>query len=551
MGKKKFDIGLLLLSIVCVVLILSTMVISVKFSHTGLMFGDIYMESSSILGCITAFQLMAHVGLTLRDWKKGRSIAYVFQAVSLLSSTSSFIGGNVRALPGILMTISSFAFVTVLSSRLRIIELNNEVYHQISITDSLTGLLNRRGMRKYAEDMIEKKQPFYLIFFDLDNFKYVNDTIGHSAGDRILETVGKRCYALDNDCLVSRNGGDEFVIIVPDNGDVDITGKLDEYIEAINKEIFIEDVEINYSISASLGVSHYPTDADTIDVIINYADAAMYVAKKKGKNRYKFFSKVMAVDTIHDKAMEDIIVKGLKENRFYLVYQPQFEANTKKLRGFESLIRFKDEKGNIISPVEFIPVAEKSDLIFDIDHYVLKYMINDFGKIVKEAKDPFVISVNISAKHISGKNFANEVKELLEKTGFPPQCLEIEITEYGMIRDFEKAMNTLNSLNEVGVKIALDDFGTGYASLSNLTKLPIDLIKIDRSFIDNLSKSDKNKEFVEAIISMGHMLQCKIISEGVEIEEQLEILIDSKCDYIQGYVWGKPAEFEEVLKYCN
>ena len=178
-------------------------------------------------------------------------------------------------------------------------------------------------------------------------------------------------------------------------------------------------------------------------------------------------------------------------------------------------------------------------------------MINDFGKIVKEAKDPFVISVNISAKHISGKNFANEVKELLEKTGFPPQCLEIEITEYGMIRDFEKAMNTLNSLNEVGVKIALDDFGTGYASLSNLTKLPIDLIKIDRSFIDNLSKSDKNKEFVEAIISMGHMLQCKIISEGVEIEEQLEILIDSKCDYIQGYLWGKPAEFEEVLKYCN
>ena len=178
-------------------------------------------------------------------------------------------------------------------------------------------------------------------------------------------------------------------------------------------------------------------------------------------------------------------------------------------------------------------------------------MINDFGKIVKEAKDPFVISVNISAKHISGKSFANEVKELLEKTGFPPQCLEIEITEYGMIRDFEKAMNTLNSLNEIGVKIALDDFGTGYASLSNLTKLPIDLIKIDRSFIDNLSKSDKNKEFVEAIISMGHMLQCKIISEGVETEEQLNILIDSKCDYIQGYLWGKPAEFEEVLKYCN
>ena len=231
----------------------------------------------------------------------------------------------------------------------------------------------------------------------------------------------------------------------------------------------------------------------------------------------------------------------------FLVYQPQFIGADKKLLGFETLLRMKVPEEGIISPAEFIPAAEKSDLIFDIDHYVLDRAMREFAEPIKKAGCSYMLSINISARHITSPDFVDDVKQAVERSGFPVECLEIEITEYCFVASIDDAIRNINLLKEMGVKIALDDFGTGYASLSYLSKLPIDLVKIDKSFVDNIETDETACDFISAVISIGHILGCKVISEGVESEAQLDLLIDRECDYIQGYVWGKPLEYSAAL----
>lgn len=528
-------------------------VLSIKMGGKTIRFSGFVLEVNNIMGCLTTIQLMLCVAMTANEWKVGGRFAYLFIVVALSSVCKSvFQMKNVNSLPGLLMLVGGVVFVTVLRGRLKLIDANNKFYQNISITDSLTGLMNRRGMREFAGGLIQDKTPFYMLFIDLDNFKYINDAIGHKVGDTVLNTVAKRCSEINNlNGLVSRNGGDEFIIIVPEAAGLDIEEKAFEYLEVIGKDIWIEQAHMHYTITASIGISHYPEHSMELDDIINYADTAMYAAKNAGKSRIRKFDISMAEKSIHDKHMEQIIEEGIDSKRFFLMYQPQFMTKTQELRGFEALLRLRAEDGSIVSPVEFIPVAEQSDLILEIDKYVLRRAMMEFAEVAKSHKNKFVISINISAKHISDKTFPNVVREILEQTDYPPESLEIEITEYCMVRDTVAATYTIKELNKMGIAIALDDFGTGYASLSNLTKLPIDLIKIDKSFVDNLSMNKTNNEFVEAIISMGHLMHCDIISEGVETAEQLQILTDSQCDFVQGYIWSKPLTYESALEIVN
>ena len=229
------------------------------------------------------------------------------------------------------------------------------------------------------------------------------------------------------------------------------------------------------------------------------------------------------------------------------MFQPQYETETKRLRGFETLLRLKDETGVPIPPSDFIPVAERSGLIFEIDRWVLRHAMQSFSEEITGNSD-FIVSVNISARHIVEPGFAEEVKDMLEENNFPPERLEIEVTESCFIASIEKAISTLLKIKSLGVQIALDDFGTGYASLSYLQKLPIDLLKIDKSFIDDMTDREEGGNFVKSIIAIGHMFHCKVISEGVEEEQQLELLKELKCDYIQGYLWGKPQKQSDALQ---
>ena len=247
--------------------------------------------------------------------------------------------------------------------------------------------------------------------------------------------------------------------------------------------------------------------------------------------------------------VEKIIKNALSDNWFYLVFQPQFSTQDKKLRGFETLLRLRDGQGNNLSPAEFIPAAEKSDLILEITNWVLNNTLKTFAPFVKGTD--LIISINASSKNMESNLFVSEIKEALEATGFPAKNLEIEITEYSLLQSFDQTIENIKALRQMGVQVALDDFGTGYSSLSYLEKLPINLLKLDKSLVDDIESNQKSQQFINAVIYMGHLMGCEVICEGVESEGQLQLLKDNKSDFIQGFIWGKPIEFDKAKGLLN
>ena len=244
---------------------------------------------------------------------------------------------------------------------------------------------------------------------------------------------------------------------------------------------------------------------------------------------------------------EKLILESIKNDYFYLVYQPQYEISNKKLRGFETLIRCKKPDGTIVSPGFYIPVAERSNLILEIDDYVLKRAMTEFKPILDQLTKKVTISVNVSAKNISKENFAEKIEKLISETEFPSECLEIEITEYSLAESMENTIRNIKQLRAMGVQIALDDFGTGYTSIAQLMNLPINLLKIDKSLIDDIEENQRNRDLVDSVIYMGHIMNCEVISEGVETENQLKLLNEHNCDFVQGYVWGKPMAYDDAI----
>ncbi|MCF0131556.1 MAG: GGDEF domain-containing protein, partial [Pseudobutyrivibrio sp.] len=281
--------------------------------------------------------------------------------------------------------------------------------------------------------------------------------------------------------------------------------------------------------------------------LIKNADIALHEAKKQGKNRCEYFSSALEMMFQKENDIEEYILSALENNRFYMTYQTQYTMD-KKIRGIESLIRLCNDNGETVSPVDFIPVAEKSDLIIKIDDWVLEHVLDDTLELVSKTNNEITVSVNVSAKHIMSDNYAKAVIEKLEKRGYPAKSLEIEITEYCLLGNLNNAIENLTILRNAGVQIAIDDFGTGYSSLGNISKLPIDLLKIDKVFIDNAAENQLDEDFINIIISIAHLINCKVICEGVEQEAQLDILRRHSCDYIQGFLWSRPMVIDEVVK---
>ena len=502
---------------------------------------------SSFSGVATVLMMIDAIFMINIDTRKGFILSEIILTVQFISVFQNvFLHSKIESIPGVFMTAGIIGLMFMQYRYLNKMQDDERRLYELSVTDPLTGLYNRRNVREYIDKKIEDNEPFNLLFIDFDNFKGINDTFGHAYGDEILRETAKRWRGIsDNDIYIARTGGDEFAMVIANKGDTESMEYAHRCLNVLSEKITVDGAD--FFATGSAGIARFPQDSIKTEELVKYADAAMYKAKRMGKNQLCLFDGEILDEIEKELKIENEIRSGLKENRFFLVFQPQYETDTKKLRGFESLLRLKDENGSIIPPSDFIPVAEKSGLILDIDRWVLKSAMETFKEQIKTKPD-FLVSVNLSARHITEKGLATEIRMLLEETGFTPDRLEIEVTESCIIGSVDDAISTLSEVRALGVKVALDDFGTGYASLSYLQRLPVDLLKIDKSFVDNMIDMDGGDRFVSAIISIGHLFHCKVISEGVEEEPQLMMLRRLKCDYVQGYIWGKPQSYDEAVK---
>lgn len=492
-------------------------------------------------GVLTAIQFVMCLCMVQVDHKWGAIIAYLLLFVDIVLMVRVILLVKIwNPLPGICNLIIYAITLTMLNRQL--IKRDRE-----AVTDFLTGLRNRRGLYNFLQAKIEDDKPFHVIYIDLGNFKLINDNYGHAYGDALLKAVGKRMATdIYKGEALTRIGGDEFVLVVNGYRNAEETANL--LLDKISEKIEVGDGEtdVDTYLTAFAGVSSFPKDAKDAESLIKYSDIAMYQASRSKTDRVCVFDKEMEKKLIREMEVEKLIKEGLEHDYFYLVYQPQYRLGGKRLRGFESLLRMKTADGQMVSPGEFIPVAEKSDLILQIDDYVLHRAMNEFGEIITKSNSDVVISVNVSAKNIANLDFPEKIQSILDETGFPANNLEIEITEYCLVQSVDLTIDNIKRLREMGVQVALDDFGTGYTSLSYLAQMPINLLKIDKSLIDDIETDKKKHDFVSAVISLGHLMECEVISEGVEYEEQLTLLTDQQCDFVQGYVWGKPMDYESA-----
>ena len=528
----------------CTILYVGLMIATALFDSLG----DTVMVSllgsrlplSSFNGVLNAGMAMLSIVMVCTDYRKGLRRSLFLMGCSMLFMLRSIIVmKKLGALPGIAHSLIMILALSILYRQLAQRETD-------IVTDFLTGLKNRRGLVRMLDKKINDKSPFYLFYVDLDDFKFVNDNYGHKSGDQLLCMIAQRMMQFcKKGAVISRLGGDEFVLLIPEQED--IGGVAQQIIDCIGEKIVIPGSEQNVEcyVTASVGIVKYPTDSKEAGVLLKYADIAMYQAKKNGKNKYLQFNKDMEREIQRHAELETLMKESLNKNRFSLVYQPQYNLNDCSLRGFEALLRLKTEDGVMVSPGEMIPVAEETDLILKLDEYVLEHAMREFRQAVDMGKKQ-VLSINISAKSICRYGFATLLRQLLEKTGFPPEYLEIEITEYCIVQSLENARENIRELKALGIGILLDDFGTGFASLSYLTRLSVDILKVDKSFVEGIEADKKSGDFVNAMISIGHLQGCKVIAEGVENQMQVEMLRIYGCDYIQGFFWGKPMPFAEA-----
>ena len=423
---------------------------------------------------------------------------------------------------------------------------------QMSYIDTLTGLPNRFACAEYITSLQEKGERFALVSIDLNNFKKINDTLGFDAGNQVLIGVKERWKAVgaeDKSDMVkylARVGGDEFTLVISGyDTEAELKTLIVRYVDAL-KEIFTVS-GCDLYVTASFGYAESPSDSDNKDTLISYADAAMNEIKKANSSTHLLRFTPEIIRDEHILELEKLIRSALENETIYFNLQPQYDMEH-KLRGFEALARMKDADGNVISPAEFIPVAEKVGLIDRVDGEVFRKAAMFFGGLLRESWAELTLSVNVSVRHLMKVDFIDEIREILKLSGIPPEQLEIEITESIMIDSVDKALQCIDELRSMGIKIAIDDFGTGYSSLSYLHRFPANLLKIDKSFIDKMNTSDSSRQYVAAIITIGHVMGFDVISEGVEEEEQLETLKSIGCDYVQGFIWGRPMSQEDAGK---
>ena len=425
---------------------------------------------------------------------------------------------------------------------------------QLAYHDGLTGLYNRVAFMKYAykifHDASVGASKHAIFFIDLDNFKNINDTLGHDYGDLLLKDVSDRmlsCIASDD--ILARNGGDEFLILKNRFDTVDDLENFASQLVNVVHHPFILNDETAVA-SMSVGIAVFPNNGLTVSELIKNADIAMYNAKNSGKNSYRFFDSYMEDDVNRKNDLADILSHVIDKNEIYLQYQPQVNVESGQVTSYEALMRIESELVGFISPAEFIPIAEETGIINILGEWALIEACNFNQVLIKSGFGPLRVSVNVSTTQLKDDHLIDIIKSIPEKTGMDLKHLEIEITESVLMNSFEHNLKLINQMKELGCSIALDDFGTGYSSFNYLTQIPIDTLKIDKSFIDGICSNEKDRCIADSIIDLAHKMDISVVAEGVEDNEQLQILQDQFCDTLQGYLFSKPlnsTDFIELL----
>ncbi|WP_169824214.1 EAL domain-containing protein [Clostridium formicaceticum] len=427
-----------------------------------------------------------------------------------------------------------------------------EKIRHMAYYDTLTGLPNRIFFNERVAAAIKKadtnKRKIAILFLDLDQFKIINDTLGHATGDQLLREAAARLNkCISKDDIISRMGGDEFTVLLSNIEKHQDAVKVAERMLDILKQSFTIN-EYELFISASIGISLYPYHGDDIETLLKNADIAMYKAKDDGRNNLQLYTSTINSYAIERLNMENNLRKAIDQNEFFLHYQPKVDVETGKVVGCEALVRWQHPEMGLVSPNDFIPLAEETGLIISIGAWVLKSACLQNVMWHHVGYRDLSVSVNISAKQFQHQNIVEIVSKVLKETGLSPEHLELEITENCIMQNMERTIAIIQQLKDIGVKISIDDFGTGFSSMAYLREFEVDKLKIDKIFIDSINHSSRNAAIVASIINMAHSLDLKVIAEGVETEEQLSLLKTYKCNEIQGYLFSKPLSAEGFIE---
>jgi len=434
--------------------------------------------------------------------------------------------------------------------RKQTLELSHAAQH-----DFLTGLPNRSLVNDRITQAISFAERYTkqlaVMFVDLDLFKRINDSLGHAMGDKLLQQVATRIVAcVRRSDTVGRNGGDEFVVLLSQVGhEEDAVFIARKILSSLAAPYLIDQKQLQ--INASIGVSTYPGDGTDSETLINRADTAMYEAKKLGRNNCQFFRPEMQARVLEWQSLEGSLRCALERNEFMLMYQPKIALETGEISGVEALLRWKHPERGLIQPLKFVPIAEESGLIVPIGRWVLLEACRQARAWIDAGLPPMRIAVNVSALQFAAKDFLSSVRAALISTGIDPSNLELELTETVLMQDAESAVQTLRALKDIGVQLAVDDFGVGYSSFSYLRKFPLDALKVDRSFINDISSNADNAMILSALINIGKSLKHRVVAEGVETEEQLHFLQQEGCSEGQGYFFCRPVIAEKFAEFLE
>lgn len=444
----------------------------------------------------------------------------------------------------------------IVGSRLDITEYKEQegFIKHMAYHDELTGLPNKSMLSDRFSQIISRmkrqKLSAAILFIDLNRFKIINDTLGHSVGDEVLKEVASRLSrCIRTSDTLARLGGDEFVMIFPEIISIeDVTGLAERVFAVLKPPIVLKEHE--FTLTASIGISICPEDGEDLEPLISKADTAMFEAKKEKQNSCQFYTENMHVTSIGRLQMEEKLRRALGNNEFLLHYQPQLNIERGEIVGMEALIRWDDPKLGLIPPGKFIPLAEDTGLIIPLGKWIAASACKQNKVWQDKGLNPVVIAINVSRLQFKQRDFVDTISRILYETGLDPNLLEIEITESIIMDDANATFKLLNQIRDMGIRIAIDDFGIGYSSLGYLKSMPIDILKIDQSFVNNVTTDENSRAICSAIISMANSLHIDVIAEGVETIEQLMLLRELNCKKVQGYLISKPVpagDFEQFL----
>lgn len=550
--------------------------------------------STELSGVLAQSQIIFSVIIAVNFGTPGYFVALALNGLSFINVIRVLLLGVTEATPGLFVTLSTIICITIIhlyAKRIKshvneLDELNEELialykdlaaaetqyWHQnkkiaeisriveesqkqldhLTFYDITTGLPNRQKIVNRLELLIqisERKQlSFALVFISLDDFKQINDTLGHEMGDVYLKTASSALKDyIDSRDLLGRLNGDEFALLIQHKLN---RNEILKYANGMRKTLntCFERSGNRLPISASFGIARYPEDGSNATMLLKSADVAMCTAKNDGKDRVSYFSKSMWVKIEKKRMFEQKLLSSVSNNELYLVFQPLYHADSMQIRGLETLVRWNSPELGLVMPGSFIPVAEKTGYIITMGEWILRQGCCLFKEFQQLNQSDMILSVNISSVQLMSLGFVESIKKVLEKTGMNPASLELEITESVLISSMEHAIRILSQIKSLGVKIALDDFGTGYSSLNYIQLLPIDTLKMDKSFISGATENNVKYQIVGTIIKLAHQMNLTVVAEGIENEQQLHYLKLNACDYLQGFLLSKPLEEQALLE---